>query len=457
MATAEGGATLLGLAAGFNLVGNLVFHTLVARRSSVPSYGVTSLFLSFGVLAGVLSSGFQYATARQVVRGTTTMGAEFAKVVPWLALVVPFGAFVVAYPPIGGFVHVDDPTALALAVAYLAITVGQAVPLGMLNGGRRFGALTVCVFIGVTVRVVLFPLLVGGHQTTVTALVSSDVSTLVATAVAVGFVLRRPPSRSAGSLQGQVPGPAPRARGRGAGSTEGPVGAVLGAGLWGSWILSLVFARHYLTPHEAGIFSVSHVAAGAILFLAAPIVTAYMPSVAGSATSVRPVVVGLLLTASVAVVSVAGLVALGRPVVAALYGSRYPPPLPLLAAQGLAASVVACTTFLLWAARSQQVRLLVHRRAFVVGVPLALALEVLAGDLWHGSAVALALGPGAAVAVGVAVGALVEARGESGRRPGPLGPTAHRSWPKRARTAATFDRASGSSPPASPPRTRRVE
>jgi O-antigen/teichoic acid export membrane protein len=401
--SAHVGAVLLGTAAGFNLLGNLAFHTLVARKSSVSSYGVTALFLSFGVLAGVLSSGFQYATARQVLHGRTTLRDEYRKIVPWLVLVVPLGAFVVLYRPVGDFIHVDDPAALILAVLYLAITIAQAVPFGMLNGRRHFRSLTLIVFIGVSVRLVLFALLVAGHQTTVIALLASDLSTLAATVVALVIVVR-------------FERPQPVASRRAATSTEGMVGAVLGAGLWGAWILSLVYARHYLDATSAGLFSVAHVAAGAILFLAAPIATAYVPSVAGSDRSVRPVLTGLGLTVLVCTAAVTGLVLLGRPVVRALYGSAYPPPVSLLLAQGVAASIVACATFLLWAGRSQRVRLLVHRRAFYVCVPVALVLEVLVGWRWHPSMVALALGPGLAVVTGMLCGVIVDVLWQ-GRRP----------------------------------------
>lgn len=405
--SAQMGAVLLGFAAGFNLLGNLAFHTLVARNSTVATYGVTSLFLSFGILAGVLSSGFQYATARHVVHGGTTLHAEWRKVVPWLGLLVPLGALVVAYPSVGDFVHVHDPAALALTVAYLAVTIAQAVPFGLLTGGRHFRSLAAVVFIGVTIRLILFPLLAEGHQTTVTALLSSDLSTLGATVVALVLVVRLGPAHVPAHLAPGV------ADGRGEAATarygtEGIAGAVLGTGLWSAWILSFVFARHYLGATEAGLFSVAHVAAGAILFMAAPIATAYMPSVASSRRSSRPVVVGLAFTAVICAGAVIGLAFLGRPIVSLLYGGAYPPPTSLLAAQGISASLVALATFLLWSSRSQQVRLLVHRRVFYVAVPLALVLEVVLGSMWHGGTVALALGPGIAVLAGMAGGAIAD-------------------------------------------------
>lgn len=485
--TPQMAAVILGCAAAFNLLGNLGFHTLVARKSSVGSYGVTTLFLSFGVLAGVLSSGFQYAAARHVVHGGTTVQAELAKLVPWLVAVVPVGALLVLYPPIGNFVHVNNQVDILLAMVYLVVTVGQAVPFGVLNGGRHFRTLGLCVLWGVSVRLVLFPLLASGEQTTTTALVASVVSTGSAGVLALLVALRfqaaqsdrsedlvataqgdRGPSMAAGTAQsadrpaggeprwpqgpetlepvmleagepvlaieptgaltgsGLAESPQPGdgaggdlvkpggdrfgARGRRAlaDATEGMVGAGLGAGLWGTWILALVFARHYLSATPAGIFSVAQVAAGAILFMAAPIVTAYVPTIARSDHSTRPVLVGLGMTLGISLAAVVGLVLFGRPVISLLYGPAYKPPTELLAALGLSASVVAAITFLLWSTRSQKVRLILHRRAFYVAVPVSFAIEIAFGLLWNQGMVSLALGPGVAAAVGLACGTLVD-------------------------------------------------
>jgi O-antigen/teichoic acid export membrane protein len=431
--TPQMAAVILGCATAFNLIGNLAFHTLVARKSSVGSYGVTSLFLSFGVLAGVLSSGFQYAAARHVAQDGSTVEAELRKLLPLVGVVVPLALLVVLCRPIGEFVHVDSQLDMFLASLYVFVTVGQAVPFGVLNGGRHFRTLAVTVLFGVSVRLVLFAVLAGGHETTTMALTSSIISTGSAGVLAM-VVARRfqaaaggrlrgdargvdpldPPiastAMSVAPLVGEEPGPASRARGRARldESTEGLIGGLLGAGLWATWILALVFARHYLAPTPAGIFGVAQVVGGAILFMAAPIAAAYVPSMAGSRDTIRPALTGLLLTAVVCGVATLGLALLGGPAISLLYGAAYRPPEDLLLAVGVAASLVACATFLLWSTRSQRVRLLLSRRAFYVAVPVSFGLEIVFGLLWHRGMVALALGPGVAVVAGLALGILAD-------------------------------------------------
>ena len=430
--TPQMAAVILGCATAFNLVGNLAFHTLVARKSSVGSYGVTSLFLSFGVLAGVLSSGFQYAAARHVAQTGSTVEAELRKLFPLAWVVIPLALLVVLCRPIGEFVHVDSQLDLFLAVVYVVVTVGQAVPFGVLNGGRHFRTLAVTVLFGVSIRLVLFAVLAGGRETTTMALVSSIVSTGSAGVLAMllarrfqtaaGGLLRGGDARgtdpldppvastamSVAPLVGEDPEPAPPSRVGGRArldeSTEGLVGGLLGAGLWATWILALVFARHYLAATPAGIFGVAQVVGGAILFMAAPIAAAYVPSMAGSRDTVRPALTGLFLTAGVCAVATLGLALLGGPAISLLYGPDYRPPSDLLLAVGVAASLVAAATFLLWSTRSQRVQLLLSRRAFYVAVPVSFGLEIVFGLVWHRGMVALALGPGIAVLVGLAVG-----------------------------------------------------
>jgi len=217
---------------------------------------------------------------------------------------------------------------------------------------------------------------------------------------------------SVAPLVGEDPEPGPTSRVPGRArldeSTEGLVGGLLGAGLWATWILALVFARHYLASTPAGIFGVAQVVGGAILFMAAPIAAAYVPSMAGSRDTLRPALTGLFLTAAVCGVATLGLALLGGPAISWLYGSAYRPPEDLLLAVGVAASLVASATFLLWSTRSQRVRLLLSRRAFYVAVPVSFGLEIVFGLLWNRGMVALALGPGVAVVAGLATGIVVD-------------------------------------------------
>lgn len=374
----------------------------MARKGSVSSYGVTSLFLAFGVLAGVLGSGFQYATARRVAHQNATQSSEFGRVAPWLALMVPITLLVALVRPIGEFVHVSNLPAVLLWGAYIFLTIAQAVPLGMLTGTRYFRTLTVLVFFGVAVRLAFFPLLTSGHQTTESALLASVLSTAAATVLAVVVVWRFRGGLRSDPPEGIITGtPAP--------SSEGMVGALLGAALWGTWILGLVFARHYLSANAAGIFSVGHTAAGGILFLTAAVANAYIPAVLRNPRSLRPVVNGLLLTVAISVVSTLGLVVLGPTIFTHIYGPRYLLSRTLFLALGLSVSLVSCATFVLWAARAQTMRHVIGQRTLYLIMPVGLVMEVALGVFWHSSALAIAMGPGVAVTVGVVVGLLVDA------------------------------------------------
>jgi O-antigen/teichoic acid export membrane protein len=390
------GVTLL------NALGNVVFHSLVARHAGTAGYGTVATLLSFGTVSLVVASGVQYAVARRTAQPGATAHGELARgsraLGPWLALSV---LLALGAGPAASYLHLKQDDAVVYAIAYFAANIVQAVPLGVLIGQRRFRAWALVVIVAVAVRLVLLAALGSNGSSDAGAIVASALATVLSAAFGAGWILLIARWHAVGRGKRAVVAVAEGVQDVGALAKEGIGGAILGAGLWVVWVLPLIFARHYLAPGAAGRFGAAQFLASGILFLVGAVTTAFFPSVAQHRSG-RSVSAGAALAGGLSVLCVGGLVLLGPAVLRHLYGRSFSVTSGLMLVLGLSVTTVALSTFGLWISRALRPTIVVP----AVLLAVALLVESLAGLWWHGDPVALAAGPAVAMGVAALVGCL---------------------------------------------------
>lgn len=400
-----------------NALGNVAFHSLVARHAGTAGYGSVATLLSFGTVSIVVASGVQYAVARRTAQPGASPVGELRRggraLGPWLGLSV---LLALGAGPAASYLHLKQDDAVVFAIAYFASNIVQAVPLGVLIGQRRFWIWAAIVMANVATRLVLFAAFGSNGSTDTGALVASALATAISALLGAAWILaaerRRVPDgvpptsvraeptvAPMGPIETRIDDAAvPASSEVGALAREGIGGALLGASLWVVWILPLVFARHYLPPGTAGRFGAAQFLASGVLFLVGAVTTAFFPSVARYRGRVT-VVAGGGLAVVLSLFCVLGLVLLGPQVLQHLYGSTFVVSRQLFAVLGTSATTVALGTFALWISRAVRPTILVPSAALCV----ALATEGVEGVWWHTGPLALAAGPAIALTLGGAV------------------------------------------------------
>jgi biofilm PGA synthesis N-glycosyltransferase PgaC len=408
-------AVLLGLAAIFNLVGNVAFHVLAARKTNVSTYGLIATLLSLGFLASSIGAGLQYAVARHAAApGRDPRGVLGRSLWSCLPILGAVGAATLLGSSVSGYLHAT-PKAIDATLLYFAVTIVSAIPVGVLMAQRRFGVLAATTFVGSGFRFLL-ALVMGLHSDpSVVALMTSCYATLLAATLNTGAVVLR---RRSGTLAQYRHEP------RGAVRAEGSRLAVLGACLWATWLLPISFARHFLSRAQAGHFSVGHLAGSSLLYLASPIATAYFPTIMKSKNR-NAVVTGLLATAAVGLAGAVGLGLVGPLVFSGLFGVAFPPSHLLFLALGVSAAACSIGSYLLWTSRARQS----IPRYIPIGVITALVVEILLGIEGPHAPYFLALSPVFALSVGALASAafarvspVVETTGEDTKPQAALSP-----------------------------------
>jgi biofilm PGA synthesis N-glycosyltransferase PgaC len=400
MAGTRKAAVLLGLAAIFNLTGNVGFHALAAHKTNVSTYGLIATLLSLGFLASSIGAGLQYAVARHAAqRGRDPRGVLLRSLWSCVPLLVAVAAATAIASPLAGYLR-SSSVAIDATLLYFVVTIVSALPIGVLMAQRRFGVLALTTAIGSGARLVL-ALAMGIHNNSeVVALMSSTYATVLAAGLNTAVVVFRRIPGEVGTYRHEP---------RGAVRAEGTRLAILGACLWATWLLPVTFARHYLTAKNAGHFSVGSVSGSSLLYLAAPIATAYFPTILRT-KSRRAVLAGLFATAAVALVGAGGLGVFGPFVFRHLLGQTFPPSHLLFLELGLSAAACSIGSYVLWTSRTKDE----IPREISIGVFAGLAVEVVLG-IWvaHGADF-LALSPmialGAGALTGVAVHRLAPAK-----------------------------------------------
>ncbi|HEV8064371.1 MAG TPA: glycosyltransferase [Acidimicrobiales bacterium] len=390
MAGTRKAAILLGLAAVFNLSGNVGFHVLAAHKTNVSTYGLIATLLSLGFLASAIGAGLQYAVARHAAQqGRDPRGVLLRSLWSCGPLLLAVAAATAIAAPLAGYLK-SSSTAIDATLLYFVVTIVSALPIGVLMAQRRFGVLATTTAVGSAARF-LFAVLMGIHNNSeVVALMSSTYATVLIAGMNTAVVVFRRIPGEVGTYRHEP---------RGAVRAEGTRLAILGACLWATWLFSLTFARHYLTAAAAGHFSVASISGSSLLYLAAPIATAYFPAILRS-RSKRAALAGLMATAVVALVGAGGLALFGPLVFRNIYGQGYPPSHLLFLEMGISAAWCSIASYVLWTSRTKE-RI---PPGITVGVLTALAIEVLLGSFGgHGQSF-LALSPMVSISLGGVAG-----------------------------------------------------
>ncbi|MGH7639519.1 MAG: lipopolysaccharide biosynthesis protein [Candidatus Dormibacteria bacterium] len=375
-------------------VGNLGFNVLVAHGGGVASYGAIASLLTIATVAGFFATGSQYAVAHLAAvafpgrRGL--LGVAFRAVSPWLILSL---ALLAGAVPLSSYLHLASVWPVMLAAVLLAATILGAAPTGLLVGGSRFRVVAVIAVSATGARLVLGAWLGRGSDTVAGALLASLVPVVLAALAGVLVVKLSRPARARPAPPEAVAEPlSPRQSGLVA---RGAIGALIAGASWGIWTLPVLAARHLLSVDEAGVFAGAQLLAGSIIYVTAPLVTAFYPTLARGRDR-QTVWVGLLATAAIAALGVLGLGLIGPWLVPILYGPQFHPGSELLFDLGASAAVTTVAGFACWAgvARSRAYRPL------LVGLTTALLGGAVLCAFWAHSANELGATPAMALSLG---------------------------------------------------------
>lgn len=375
---------LLVVVGGLTGVLNLVFNVVVARGSGTTGYGAIGPLLMLGTVVGFLATGLQYAIARVVAlsrhQDRHLLGTAARAVAPWMVPALLLATFSL---PISDFLHLSSPVPVLLVAVMAAATVAGAAATGILVGGRRFRVIAAIVLGSAIVRIALGLLLSHGRGAVAGSILASVLPIVLAALASVMVVVYWP-----GPMRSHVQVESAQTEDRVGGS--GVVGAFVSGGLYALWSLPLLFARHVLTPDAAGNFAAAQLLSGSIIWITAPIVTAFYPALARHRNR-SAILIGLVATAALSVLGLVALTVVGPLLTARLYGGYFSVSAGLFATLALSAAATACATFGCWVALARRSAV----RRTVVALALALVLEAgLDATLGHAAPV-LAAGPAA--------------------------------------------------------------
>jgi O-antigen/teichoic acid export membrane protein len=387
-------------------VSNFGFNVLVARSGGVSAFGGTAALLSLVTVAGFVASGVQYAMARRAATWDgpprALLSASMRLMWPWLICVLAACASV---NQLAAYLGVATAPALLVIALFVAV-LAAALPGGVLIGRRRFVLIAGLSLVGVAIRLAGGALLTRRMDATTGALLASLLPAALSVAVFLVFALRiaaaprQAEPRSAEEMSAGF-------------TTESFTGALVSAALWSLWVMPLVFARHLLSADSNGRFAAAQVLASGVLFVTAPVATAFYPTVARH-RQWRAVLVGAAATLGLAGVASVGMAVLGPSLMGAVYGSGFMVSSRLLLELGLSAAAVSLATYAVWTSRALRQR----TGPVTAVVAVAAVVEVVAGVALPVDLEVLAALP----CLGLAIGAACAALGAVVRRPAPRRP-----------------------------------
>jgi len=265
--------------------------------------------------------------------------------------------------------------------------LGGAPAIGVLVGLGRFTQMAALSVAGVAFRVPAGYLLARGDHVVSGALAAS-LLTFAGMGVAATWLALRGHANSSKPVEIR-----PRRVG-----VDGVTGALLAGLIWGAWSLPLLAARHFLVAADSGNLAAAHLMAGGVVYITAPVLTAFFPSLVRAATG-RTLAVGLVVTIGLALGASIGVVAIGPVVARRLYGGGFELSTALCASLCLSATLISVVSYLLWAARAAGRW---HVATLAIAA-LTAGIEVLIIEWRHGGAVTIALTP--AIALATTIGA----------------------------------------------------
>ena len=373
---------LLVAAGGVTGVLNLLFNVVVARGGGASAYGAIGPLLMLATVAGLLATGLQYGVARVAVLTTgpapELVRMAFRSVLPW---VLPTLILALLALPIAGFLHLSSPLPVLIVTVLAAVSVAGAAVSGLLVGLRRFRVIA-----GLGVGFAMLRLGLGflvGHGAAAIdgSVVVSVVAVLGSLLLGLAILVISPRSASPVDVATQEAD-------SGGVQRTGFAGALIAGGLWVIWGVPLLFSRHALSPVAAGDFAASQLLAGGIIWVTAPLVTAFYPTIVRHQHR-SPILIGALGTLGVALVGLLILTAVGPLLMAKLYGGHFSGSRGLFLVLGASATATACATFACWAALAR--RRAIRLTLAVLG--LALLLELGWDGMIGHTGTVLAVGP----------------------------------------------------------------
>jgi O-antigen/teichoic acid export membrane protein len=366
--------------------GNLIFNILIARLGGAANYGAIGVLLSSATIAGFLATGIQYSVGRITSsrdgRARECLAPSVRAVAPWIAAV---GVCAVVAEPARSYLRLTSSAPIYLSLVLFACILANAVPIGLLIGARRFKLVGIAAVLVVLIRIPAGVLLARVMSATDAALIASIGGILIVSAVALFLALSTRGAHRTLPSPREQPVELPFEGGI---TLESAVGALCAAGLWMVWTLPVIFAQHSFAGSTAGTFAAAQLLASGVLFLTAPLATAFFPSIVRMGR--RDVILaGLAMTLVVGVVGGAIIAALGPIVLRRFYGVDFVASSTLFAVLCSSATCVAVATYWLWTARARR------HSAVRTGAVIAIAVicEVLVSALVSRSVMLLAAGP----------------------------------------------------------------
>ena len=403
---------LLVVAGGVAGILNLLFNVTVARGGGISAFSAIGPLLMLGTVAGLLATGLQYGVARvaalepKPARNLVRMA--FRTVLPW---VLPTLVLALLAAPIAGFLHLSSPLPLLIVTLLAAVSVAGASVSGLLIGLRRFRVIA-CLGIGfAVVRLALGFILGRGEGAVDGSILASIVPVLgsMLLGLAVLLLSQRPNDVAGLAEMPAEPGEV---------GYTGFVGTLIAGALWTVWGVPVLFARHALSSVAAGNFAASQLLAGGIIWVTAPLVTAFFPTIVRHQYR-SPILTGAVATVGIAVVALVALTAVGPVLIEKLYGGHFHGSRGLILVLAMSATATTCATFVCWVAVARKRA----TRLTVAALGLALLLELGWDGLVGHTEIVLAAGPLLAIAfIGGTVGtaAFISWRRASVSAPGAL-------------------------------------
>jgi O-antigen/teichoic acid export membrane protein len=272
------------------------FTMLAARIIGPSEYGAFVASLNLLIVIQVIALGVQATAARRIASDATHV-ASVEQAVLSLSLKLSLGvgtALLLLVPVVNALLNLDGPvTAVVIAVAAVPLTFAGG-QMGILQGERRWGTLSVMYVMGGVPRLVIGTALVLWRPDATVALVGVGIGFLFP--VAAGWWAlrqRRTPDRP---------------------STEHTPTAVLresahnSQALFAYFALSsvdIIVARNVLSEHDAGLYAAGLIMTKAMLFLPQFVVVVAFPDMATATGRQRALLRSMLLVLALGAVAVA--------------------------------------------------------------------------------------------------------------------------------------------------------
>ncbi|MGA7088150.1 MAG: hypothetical protein WB116_07750 [Candidatus Dormiibacterota bacterium] len=387
-------ALLLVTAGGITGILNLFFNVVVARGGGVSAYSVIGPLLMLGTVAGLLATGLQYGVARVAALAPgparEMVRPAFRAVLPWVLATLILALLAV---PIARFLHLSSPVPVLIVTVLAASSVAAAAVGGLLIGLRRFRVIASLGIAFAALRLVLGFALGRGGGAVDGSIVASLVPILGSMLLGLAILLHwsQPSDRT---------GVSDRLGGSGGIGHTGFVGALVAGAMWTIWGMPVLFARHALSPVTAGDFAASQLLAGGIIWVTAPLITAFYPTIVRH-KHWSPIATGAIGTVAIALSALVTLTALGPALIDKFYGGQFSGSRGTLLILTLSATATACAAFACWTALARKQAIRLTLALLVLALLIELVWDALAGRtetlLAAGPLLALALSGGTVV------------------------------------------------------------